>query len=558
MRAIILLPLALTCLLFFFLPTAQIHAQEYENEKALLEAHGVDPKAVKLGGEKKFLGTEDWYSYMKSRKWCAGSDCIKKLNPNFAVCMSRLMKAAEKAGKGKPYIIYGFRSHKQQESLYRKYKAGGPLAAKPGNSKHEYGIAIDITHKPSSLYEWMHKHQEEYGITNPVWNKGDKVHFQIGANCKGATDTIEVNKQLATTTTKLTKKEPEAANASEQVGSKGAEKNSDEKTHENLWQVEAEEEPNKKTPASTPNNERDTGGKIKDMKVAKAKSTPNQQVIQNISKAPQNSYRVASRFVQPRTSIAHPSLQLAASAAALGNKTTEEVTIKDVYGMNPDFVQCLASALLSSGALREDVHIVSGYRRKDTQADKHYMAEVKYGKEDAYKWAEHPNTSTHVNGIAVDLTFSSQKIKNWFYTNSRMFGLHFPYPHKPEHMVAYTSLCASHKKSPYGNLIDTNYEPNTMTLPDILDMIISKVPQINAEGTIAKYYKDNGNDTIENANAENNYYFIPWNTRYSTRSAVESDTAYREIQNFAELESGGSEPAITWWQIILQMLGFKF
>lgn len=39
---------------------------------------------------------------------------------------------------------YGFRTRIEQDTLYKKYLAGGPKAAPPGKSAHEFGLAIDV------------------------------------------------------------------------------------------------------------------------------------------------------------------------------------------------------------------------------------------------------------------------------------------------------------------------------------------------------------------------------------------------------------------------------
>ncbi len=41
-------------------------------------------------------------------------------------------------------VISGTRSLEEQTILYQKYQQGGPLAAPPGRSNHNYGIAFDI------------------------------------------------------------------------------------------------------------------------------------------------------------------------------------------------------------------------------------------------------------------------------------------------------------------------------------------------------------------------------------------------------------------------------
>ena len=41
-------------------------------------------------------------------------------------------------------VLYGLRTGAEQAALYAKYQAGGPKAAPPGQSPHEYGLAVDI------------------------------------------------------------------------------------------------------------------------------------------------------------------------------------------------------------------------------------------------------------------------------------------------------------------------------------------------------------------------------------------------------------------------------
>ena len=59
--------------------------------------------------------------------------------------LARLALAAHRAGKGKVYVSSSYRTRAEQQRLYDAYKAGkGPLAAKPGTSAHERGLAVDV------------------------------------------------------------------------------------------------------------------------------------------------------------------------------------------------------------------------------------------------------------------------------------------------------------------------------------------------------------------------------------------------------------------------------
>lgn len=42
------------------------------------------------------------------------------------------------------YVLSGYRSLEEQADLYARYQAGGPTAAPPGRSAHNYGLAVDV------------------------------------------------------------------------------------------------------------------------------------------------------------------------------------------------------------------------------------------------------------------------------------------------------------------------------------------------------------------------------------------------------------------------------
>jgi hypothetical protein len=80
---------------------------------------------------------------------------------------------------GKPITITsGYRSYAEQEALYQRYLAGGNIAAKPGQSNHERGEALDLTVNgvpialavPASVLA-------RFGLHNPV--RGDYPHTTL-------------------------------------------------------------------------------------------------------------------------------------------------------------------------------------------------------------------------------------------------------------------------------------------------------------------------------------------------------------------------------------------
>lgn len=63
------------------------------------------------------------------------------------------------------YVTWGFRDPVEQDRLWRAYQAGGPKAASPGKSPHEFGLAVDLAldgdpHTPRLQPEWNETHPD--------------------------------------------------------------------------------------------------------------------------------------------------------------------------------------------------------------------------------------------------------------------------------------------------------------------------------------------------------------------------------------------------------------
>lgn len=69
-------------------------------------------------------------------------DVPKEFRSQYRDTMARVALAAYRAGV-KLHINSSFRTRAEQERLYAKFLAGGPLAAIPGTSPHERGIGVD-------------------------------------------------------------------------------------------------------------------------------------------------------------------------------------------------------------------------------------------------------------------------------------------------------------------------------------------------------------------------------------------------------------------------------
>lgn len=62
------------------------------------------------------------------------------LEPQFAADVNKLLSESEYIWN----VVYGYRTLAKQEELYKIHLAGGPLAAPPGRSAHNFGLAVDV------------------------------------------------------------------------------------------------------------------------------------------------------------------------------------------------------------------------------------------------------------------------------------------------------------------------------------------------------------------------------------------------------------------------------
>ena len=86
----------------------------------------------------------------------------KKLDPDFRADVEALLE-------GSPftwYVTHGFRSLDEQRDLYRKFLAGGPRAAPPGKSAHNFGLAVDVVPDADPDTSGL---QPEWDTTSPAW-----------------------------------------------------------------------------------------------------------------------------------------------------------------------------------------------------------------------------------------------------------------------------------------------------------------------------------------------------------------------------------------------------
>jgi|TARA_Y100000114_G_scaffold126785_1_gene123285 hypothetical protein len=89
----------------------------------------------------------------------------KKVDASIAGNVQAMIQAARREGVDLK-ISSAYRSRQQQEALYQKYLNGtGNLAAKPGTSNHESGLAIDFSNTPGA-YAWLKANAGRFGLKN--------------------------------------------------------------------------------------------------------------------------------------------------------------------------------------------------------------------------------------------------------------------------------------------------------------------------------------------------------------------------------------------------------
>jgi hypothetical protein len=78
------------------------------------------------------------------------------------------------------------RSYEEQVRLYERYKAGkGPLAAKPGTSKHSDGRANDLKYENQATKRWVLQNAHRYGLHFPLLKAGEDWHIELIGGGKG-------------------------------------------------------------------------------------------------------------------------------------------------------------------------------------------------------------------------------------------------------------------------------------------------------------------------------------------------------------------------------------
>ena len=99
--------------------------------------------------------------------------CLPGADPDFVEPFgARLSLLLERFG-GRLMVMSGRRTYAEQERLYAAYLAGGNLAAKPGTSNHERGLAADLDRADGAL-SWVdvHRAAATVGLCFPLYAAG--------------------------------------------------------------------------------------------------------------------------------------------------------------------------------------------------------------------------------------------------------------------------------------------------------------------------------------------------------------------------------------------------
>jgi hypothetical protein len=78
---------------------------------------------------------------------------------------------------GRLMILSGRRSWGEQQRLYELYLAGGNLAARPGTSNHEKGLAADLALFDGLTWRLVHAEAEIRGLRFPI--PGESWHAEV-------------------------------------------------------------------------------------------------------------------------------------------------------------------------------------------------------------------------------------------------------------------------------------------------------------------------------------------------------------------------------------------
>ncbi len=94
------------------------------------------------------------------------------------------MKAAARRDGVYLQVVSGWRTMEQQRYLYNLYVSGrGNLAARPGYSNHQSGLALDLNTSASGVASWLSRNAAAYGFRRTV--PSENWHYERPAGSQG-------------------------------------------------------------------------------------------------------------------------------------------------------------------------------------------------------------------------------------------------------------------------------------------------------------------------------------------------------------------------------------
>ncbi len=108
------------------------------------------------------------YSRGRAKKICITTVGGKQVEINTAKAYVKMRDAAKRDGVTL-VVVSGFRTMQKQRELYALYKRGrGNLAAPPGYSNHQSGLALDLNARAPGVYRWLTRNGGRFGFIRTV------------------------------------------------------------------------------------------------------------------------------------------------------------------------------------------------------------------------------------------------------------------------------------------------------------------------------------------------------------------------------------------------------
>jgi hypothetical protein len=130
---------------------------------------------------------------------------VAGLSPAYVSSLARLLAAMPSQHLAQLEIASAHRSGAYQAELHQRHLQGGPLAAPPGQSRHEFGEAVDFAprggyanarNNPAyqAALRWLYANSERFGLVNPrSIRRNDPHHFELVPGARqGPGDPVDV------------------------------------------------------------------------------------------------------------------------------------------------------------------------------------------------------------------------------------------------------------------------------------------------------------------------------------------------------------------------------